>query len=164
MTQVWHPRLLTRQQMEERRLAAAPLLTDLTLSSAVLARQFGVAPSAIRAWRQRLQQGDSLEATRSTGRPSFLTDVQVAEVIDMIRAGPDVQRFPDGRWTSVRIRELIGCTYGIWYDHDWIGKLLRRWGFSWQKVEKRPLEQRIEQMDAWLEAELPVLEKKDRGR
>ena len=162
MTEVWRPRLLTRQQMEERRLAALPFLKDQTLSSTVLARQFGVAPTAIRAWRQRLAQGDSLEATRSTGRPAFLTDEQIAELMDIIRAGPDLQQYADGRWTTARIRSLIGCTYGVWYDRDWVGKLLVRWGFSWQKVEKRPLEQRIEQIDEWLEAELPVLEKKDR--
>ena len=148
--------------MEERRLAALPFLKDQTLSSTVLARQFGVAPTAIRAWRQRLAQGDSLEATRSTGRPAFLTDEQIAELMDIIRAGPDLQQYADGRWTTARIRSLIGCTYGVWYDRDWVGKLLVRWGFSWQKVEKRPLEQRIEQIDEWLEAELPALEKKDR--
>ncbi|WP_291425493.1 winged helix-turn-helix domain-containing protein [Deinococcus sp.] len=162
MTEVWRPRLLTRQQMEERRFAALPFLRDRTLSSTVLARQFGVAPTAIRAWRQRLAQGDSLEATRSTGRPAFLTDEQVAELMDIIRAGPDPQQYDDGRWTTARIRDLIGRKYGVWYDRDWVGKLLVRWGFSWQKAEKRPLEQKTEQIDEWLEAELPVLEKKDR--
>lgn len=148
--------------MEERRLAALPFLHDRTLSSTVLARQFGVAPTAIRAWRKRLSQGDTLEATRSTGRPAFLADEQIAELIDIIRAGPDLAQYPDGRWTTARIRELIGLQYGVWYDRDWVGKLLVRWGFSWQKAEKRALEQNTEQIEAWLEAELPVLEKKDR--
>uniref|UniRef100_UPI0025BF80B3 winged helix-turn-helix domain-containing protein n=1 Tax=Deinococcus sp. TaxID=47478 RepID=UPI0025BF80B3 len=163
MSEVWKPRLLTRQQMEERRLAALPFLTDSTLSSTVLAQRFGVAPTAIRHWRQRLQHGESLEATRSTGRPTFLTDEQVAELMDIIRAGPDLQQYPDGRWTTARIRDLIGGKYGVWYHRDWVGKLLVRWGFSWQKTEKRPLEQKTDQIEAWLEAELPVLEKKDRG-
>ncbi|MFC3859990.1 winged helix-turn-helix domain-containing protein [Deinococcus antarcticus] len=79
-----------------------------------------------------------------------------------MRAGPDLERYPDGRWTTARIREYIGVKYGVWYDPDWLGTLLRRWGFSWQKAEKRPLERKIEQLDAWLEAELPALEKKDR--
>nr|WP_135230842.1 winged helix-turn-helix domain-containing protein [Deinococcus fonticola] len=164
MVEVWRPKLLTRQQMEERRLAALPFLSDMTLSSTVLAQRFGVAPTAIRSWRQRLQKGESLEATRSTGRPSFLTDAQIAELIDLIQAGPDPQQFPEGRWTTARIRDLIGVKYGVWYDRDWVGKLLVRWGFSWQKAEKRPLEQNAEQVEKWLEAELPALEKKDRGR
>ena len=162
MSEVWRPKRLTRQQMEERRLAALPYLADLCLSSTTLARRFGVASSAIRDWRQRLQRGESLEASRSTGRPRFLTDHQTAEVIDTIRAGPDLERYPDGRWTTARIREHIGVKYGVWYDPDWLGTLLRRWGFSWQKAEKRPLERKVEQLDAWLEAELPALEKKDR--
>ena len=135
---------------------------DEALSSTVLARQFGVAPTAIRAWRQRLARGESLDATRSTGRPAFLTDEQIAELIDIIRAGPDPEQYADGRWTTARIRELIGLKYGVWYARDWVGKLLVRWGFSWQKAEKRPLEQKTAQIGDWLEAELPALEKKDR--
>lgn len=162
MIEVWQPKRFTRQQMEERRLAALPFLVDASLSSTTIARRFGVGSSAVRDWRRRLQRGESLEATLSTGRPAFLTDAQAAEVITMIQAGPDRQRFPDGRWTTARIRDEIGVRYGVWYDHDWLGKLLRRWGFSWQKAEKRPLERQIEQLDEWLEALLPALEKKDR--
>lgn len=148
--------------MEERRLAALPFLTDPALSSQVIAQQFGVKNSTVRTWRRRLRLGEGLEATISSGRPPLLTDAQVAEIIALIQAGPDVKRFPDGRWTTARIRDLIGCKYDVWYDHDWVGKLLRQWNFSWQKAEKKPLEQKPEQIDEWLEAELPVLEKKDR--
>ncbi|MFC3860150.1 winged helix-turn-helix domain-containing protein [Deinococcus antarcticus] len=49
------------------------------------------------------------------------------------------------------------------YNHDWIGKLLRRWGFSWQQVEKHAVERDLEKIDAWLEEELPALEKKGRS-
>lgn len=163
MSEVWRPRRLTRQQMEERRLAALPFLADRSSSSRVLAERFGVAPSVIRYWRQRLARGESFEATRATGRPSFLSDAQVAEVMELVQAGPDPHRFPDGRWTTARIREEIGLKYGVWYDQDWLGKLLKRWGFSWQKAQKRAGEQKESQVEQWLEAELPGLEKKDRG-
>ena len=163
MSEIWQPSRLTRQQMEERRLAALPLLSDRSVPSRVVAEQFGVAPSVIRYWRQRLARGESLEATRSTGRPSFLNDAQVAEIMEWIQAGPDPEQYPDGRWTTARIREQIGLRYGVWYDQDWVGKLLKRWGFSWQKAQKRALEQKESQVDQWLEAELPALEKKDRG-
>jgi transposase len=41
----------------------------------------------------------------------------VAELLDTLQLGPDLQRFPDGRWTAVRVREVIGQQYGVWYDH-----------------------------------------------
>ena len=160
MLQTWHPSRLTRQQLEERRLAIQPLLPDTTHTTASLAENFGVKASTVRVWRRRLRLRGSLEATPTPGRPTKLNDAQVAELLDTLQLGPDPQRFPDGRWTTVRVREVIGQQYGVWYDHDWVGKLLHRWGFSWQKPEKRALEQDAERIDAWLEAELPALEQK----
>ena len=60
MSEIWQPSRLTRQQMEERRLAALPLLSDRSVPSRVIAERFGVAPSVIRYWRQRLARGESL--------------------------------------------------------------------------------------------------------
>ncbi|MFC6618637.1 helix-turn-helix domain-containing protein, partial [Deinococcus radiophilus] len=63
MSEVWRPSRWTRQQMEERRLAALPMLSDMTLSSKTIAQRFGVSASTVRTWRQRLRHGDTLEAT-----------------------------------------------------------------------------------------------------
>lgn len=160
MPQVWQPSRLTRQQLEERRLAIQPLLLDKTRTPASLAEEFGVKPGTIRTWWRRLQARGSLEATPTPGRPTRLTDAQVAELLETLQRGPDLERYPDGRWTTHRVREVIGLQYDVWYDHDWVGKLLHRWGFSWQKPEKRAREQSPEKIEAWLEAELPALEKK----
>ena len=160
MAQIWQPSRLTRQQLEERRLAIQPLLLDASHTTATLAEDFGVKPITIRVWRQRLRARGSLEGTIAPGRPTKLNDTQVAELLDTLQLGPDLQRFPDGRWTAVRVREVIGQQYGVWYDHHWVGKLLHRWGFSWQKPEKRAQEQDPERIEVWLEAELPVLEQK----
>lgn len=160
MSPVWQPSQFTRQQMEERRLAAEPLLKDSNHTSVSIAEHFGVKPSTVRVWRKRLREEGSLQATPTPGRPAALNDAQVAELIEDLQKGPDPQRYPDGRFTTARVREHIGLKFGIWYDHDWVGKLLHRWGFSWQKAEKRPLEQKQKDIDAWLEKELPALEKK----
>ena len=146
--------------MEERRLAIQRFLLDTSRTPASLAEEFGVKPGTIRTWRLRLQARGSLEATLTTGRPTRLTDAQVAGLLETLQRGPDLQRFPDGRWTTPRVREVIGLQYGVWYDHDWAGKLLHRWGFSWQKPVRRAREQSPEQIEAWLEAPLPALEKK----
>ena len=70
MSEIWRPSRLTRQQKDERRLADLPFLADRSVPSRVLAQQFGVAPSVIRYWRQRLARGEPFEATRSTQRES----------------------------------------------------------------------------------------------
>lgn len=163
MPQFWQPTRLTRQQLEERRLAAQPLLNDPHWTTAALAEYFGVKSGTVRVWRARLKERGSLDATLSSGRPNFLSDVQIAQIIDLLEQGPDPEQFPDGRWTTERVRDLIGFKFDIWYDHDWIGKLLRRWGFSWQQVEKHANEQDLEKVEAWLEDELPALEKKGRS-
>lgn len=163
MPQVWQPTHLTRQQLEERRLAAQPFLADPEWSTAAIAEYFGVKTSTVRVWRVRLKERGSLEATLSSGRPNWLDDAQVAEIIDILQQGPDPECFPDGRWTTPRVRDMIGLKFDVWYDHDWIGKLLHRWGFSWQQVEKHAVEQDLKKIDAWLEEELPALEKKGRS-
>ena len=108
MPQVWQPSHLTRQQLEERRLAIQPFLLDKSRTPASLAEEFGVKPGTIRTWRRRLQARGSLEATLTTGRPTRLTDAQVAELLETLQRGPDLERFPDGRWTTHRVREVIG--------------------------------------------------------
>jgi hypothetical protein len=49
MPQTWHPSCLTRQQLEERRLAIQPLLPDTTRTTASLAENFGVKASTLGA-------------------------------------------------------------------------------------------------------------------
>ena len=105
MAQVWQPTRLTRQQLEERRLAAQPLLNDPEWSTASIAEHFGVKPGTVRVWRVRLKERGSLEATLSSGRPTRLNDAQVAEIIGVLQEAPDPERFPDWAapfvWTNL---------------------------------------------------------------
>lgn len=55
MSEIWQPSRLTRQQMEERRLAALPLLSDRSVPSRVIAERFGVAPSVMVVLQKILQ-------------------------------------------------------------------------------------------------------------
>jgi transposase len=114
----------------------------------------------VRTWRRRLRLRESLEATRATGRPLHLSDAQVADIMTVLQAGPDVARHPDQRWTCPRVRDVIGERFDVWYDVDHVRRLLHRWGFSPQKPEKRALERNEEAIQTWLDVRVPVLEKK----
>ena len=48
MSPVWHPKRLTRQQHEERRLFAQPLIKQGTLTSTEIGDLCGVSASAVR--------------------------------------------------------------------------------------------------------------------
>jgi transposase len=163
MAQSWQPSKWTRQQQEERRLYAQPYLISGELSTAQIAERAGVSASTVRTRRRRLRLRESLEATRATGRPPHLSDAQVAEIMSVLQAGPDVERYPDQRWTCPRVRDLIGERQGVWYDVDHVRRLLHRWGFSPQKPEKRALERNEEAIGTWLDVRVPVLEKKMEG-
>lgn len=164
MSPVWQPKRLTRQQQEERRLFAEPLIKQGTLTSTEIGDLCGVSASAVRNWRQRLLTQGSLEASVAPGPRRHLTDEQIAQTIDLLRAGPDPVRYQDHRWTCPRVRELIGLRFDVWYDVDHLSRLLHEWGFSLQRPRKRAVEQDQEAVVTWIETKVPALEKKSRGR
>ncbi|RJF69551.1 hypothetical protein D3875_20775 [Deinococcus cavernae] len=120
----------------------------------------GVSASAVRNWRQRLLTQGSLEASVAPGPRRHLTDEQIAQTIDLLRAGPDPVRYQDHRWTCPRVRELIGLRFDVWYDVDHLSRLLHEWGFSLQRPRKRAVEQDQEAVVTWIETKVPALEKK----
>lgn len=160
MTQVWQPAQLTRSQLEERRLFAEPYLREGTLSSAQLAELCGVASSTVRTWRQRRSEQGSLDATFAAGRPRRLTDEHISDIIILLQAAPDPQRYPDQRWTCPRVREVIGLRFDVWYHVDHLSRLLREWGFSRQKPAKRATEQDQDAVVAWIDTMVSELEHK----
>lgn len=164
MSQVWQPKRLTRQQQEERRLFAEPLIKAGKLTSTEIGDVCGVSASAVRNWRQRLLAQGSLEATVAPGPSRHLTDEQIVQTIDLLRAGPDPARYADQRWTCPRVRELIGLRFDVWYDVDHLSRLMHEWGFSLQRPGKRALEQDQDAVVNWIDKKVPVLEKKGRGR
>lgn len=164
MTLPWRPTRFSRKQLEERRLFAEPLIRERKLTTKEIAHLCGVTDSAVRQWRMRLQHGESLEATIAPGPARHLTDEQIDQAIDLIRAGPDPSLYEDGRWTCPRVRDLIGLKFDVWYDVDHLSRLLHEWGFSPQKPVKRAKEQDAEAVITWIETKVTEFEKKSGGR
>ena len=69
---------MTRQQMEERRLAGGRLLRKRRLTRSQIARRLGASRAAVSPWAKRLRSGGlhRLRARKSTGRSSKLTPQQ----------------------------------------------------------------------------------------
>ena len=121
--------LLTRDEMESRRLMAAQDL-ELGLSQSQVARKFGVSRTTASRWRRALS-GNGVEALRkrrAPGRPSRLTAAQTAVLVEIYEAGPRTAGFDTDRWTTLRFAEAIFARFSIRYDPDHVGRIMHRLG------------------------------------
>lgn len=126
---------LSREDMEYRRLQAARELANGSSQSRV-ARKFGVSRTTTSRWRRALDHKgvDGLRKRRATGRPSRLTADQKAEIVRIHSEGAEASGFPDNRWTTARLAEVIEKRFAIRYDQDHVGRLMHGLGLRKPKV------------------------------
>ena len=125
MVERWHPRRLTLAQLEERRLAAGTQL-EAGVSRPQIQKQFGVSSTTVHRWVQRLKaEGEAaLLSTVSSGRPAGLTLEQRDQMVTLLRQGVLAHHHAHDQWTTPRVRELVGSTFGLWYYRDHVQRLM----------------------------------------
>jgi len=162
MQSAWFPQQLTRQQLEERRLEAAKLIHQGEYTRSALARHFSVSLTTINTWIKRFRaEGEAgLRATISSGRPAGLKEAQKNTLIEKLRQGPRADGHQQALWTTKRVADLIGTTFGIWYHPDHVGRVLHQLGWTYQKPEKRAVERDEEAIGHWIEHTYPEIAKK----
>ena len=162
MLPVWRPQTLSRAQQEERRLYGQQFLEAGEASTQEIAQALGVARSTVRAWKKELRDHgkDALKASVAAGPRPALSDEQREVLRQKLREGPQAHGWDDARWTTKRVRDLIGHEFGVWQHRDHVRKVLRALGFSCQKPETRALERNEAAITTWVETVLPELEKK----
>ncbi|SMB97475.1 IS630 family transposase [Deinococcus hopiensis] len=160
MVQVWRPSRLSRAQLEERRLYVQQLLQDPEVTDRVIAETVGVAESTVRTWKQRLRERGSLEATRATGPRRRLTAEQLKQLQALLEAGSKAAGYKDERWTTSRVREVIGVQFEVWYHVDHVRKVLHQLGCPPQKPDPRAMERDEQAVQTWVQTVRPELEKK----
>src|SRR5512133_3215050 len=130
--------LLTRDEMERRRLAAAQQLMN-GASQASIARQFGVSRTTASRWHKAISHKglECLRKRRATGRPSRLTPQQTADLIRLFEAGPREWGFESDRWTTGRLATAIQTRFGVHYDPDHVGRIMHRLGLREKMKPKR---------------------------
>jgi len=121
--------LLTRDEMESRRLMAAQDL-QRGLTQSQVARKFGVSRTTASRWHRALNRRgvESLRKRRAPGRPCRLTAQQLADVAGLYRLGPRAAGFDTDRWTTMRFAEAILARFGVRYDPDHAGRIMHRLG------------------------------------
>jgi transposase len=131
--------LLTRDEMESRRLIAAQDL-QRGLTQSQVARKFGVSRTTASRWCRALNgKGlDSLRKRRAPGRPSRLNTEQLTGVAELYRLGPRASGFETDRWTTGRFAEAIFMRFGVQYDPDHVGRIMHRLGLRERSRTRRP--------------------------
>ena len=121
--------LLSREDMETRRLAAAnELLGGLTQSK--VASKYGVSRTTASRWARALSNKgvDGLRKRRATGRPSRLRPDQLAQLREIYNEGALASGFESDRWTTSKLAKVIELKFGVHYDQDHVGRLLHKLG------------------------------------
>lgn len=129
--------LLTRDEMESRRLLAAQDL-QRGLSQSQVARKFGVSRTTASRWYRALSgRGlEGLRKRRAPGRPSRLNSEQLSIVAEIYRSGPRTAGFDSDRWTTARFAEAIQARFGVRYDPDHVGRIMHRLGLR-DRIRRR---------------------------
>src|SRR3984893_174269 len=133
--------LLTRDEMESRRLLAAQDLQE-GLSQSHVARKFGVSRTTASRWYRALNgKGlDGLRKRRAPGRPSRLNSEQLKGVAEIYQAGPHAAGFERDRWTTARFADAIHARFGVQYDPDHVGRIMHRLGLRERSRTRRRME------------------------
>lgn len=95
---------------------------------------------------------------RKQGEKRHLTPKQEKEIFFMlIDKNPDQLKLKGCLWTRDNVRDLIRRKYGIDMPIRTVGEYLKRWGLTVQRPAKREMEQKSEQVEAWLNEQYPSI-------
>ena len=93
-----------------------------------------VSVSSVKNWRRKLKQSNgelqSLARQKGSGRHAKLNDVQKQKLKDIVLDGAVAAGFPDERWTSKRVADVIRRVFHIAFAPSSVRRLLRDLGLS----------------------------------
>lgn len=147
----------------DRRRRALRLVNE-GLSLQEVARRIECAASSVMRWRdrRRKEKDGVYEVRKSPGRPTKLDARQKKRLARMLVEGARAHGYATELWTTARIAEVIDKTFGVKYDRDHIGRMLRGMGFSCQKPDRRALERDEARIARWKSEEWPRVKKTPR--
>ncbi len=157
----WQPSRLTREQMEERRLAGVRLLRTNRFTQADIAKQLGVSRAAVSQWAQQLAAGGirQLRQHKASGRPAKLTRKQQKHLLRLLKKGAQKAGFETNRWTLARIQTVIAREFGVTYHEKYLNRLLRKLDWTPQVPLPRAQERDEAAIAAWLQQDWPRIKK-----
>ena len=106
------------------------------MSRAGAAEQAGMDRQTLRDWVLRFNQAgvEGLHDRPRRGRPSFLTEGQLATFKAWVLRGPDPERDGRSSWTAKDLCRLVEDRFAVSYSENGMLRLLHELGRSWQKT------------------------------
>jgi transposase len=146
--------------LEDRRRRAIDLLSEGKTPSQV-AEIVGVVRQTVQRWKAMVREGGkrALKAKPQHVPKCRLSGEQQQELGKIIAAGASASGYSTDLWTTARIAEVIWQQFKIRYNHDHVGRLLHRLGYSCQKPSRKAREQDEQAAQAWRRREWPRIKK-----
>lgn len=95
---------------------------------------------------------------RKNGEKRHLTAAQEQEIMKLlVDYNPEQYKIKGCLWTRDSVRELIHQKYGIDMPIRTVGEYLKRWGLTVQRPAKQEMNQKPEQVEAWLKEQYPTI-------
>lgn len=122
---------------QARRLLSIAAIYD-GMSRADAARIGGMDRQTLRDWVHRFNaEGPAgLINRKAPGARPKLSEEQKAELVEMVKAGPDPEKDGVVRWRRVDLKEKLRTKYGVVYHERSVSRLLHDLGFS--HISARP--------------------------
>src|SRR5919112_1439562 len=104
-----------------------------------IAQALGITQGAVSQWVKRAHTHgpDALGRRIACGQAPRLTSEQLAQLPELLKAGPQAYGWRDQRWTCARVGLVIKRTFGVSYHPAHISRLLKRLRFSLQRPIRR---------------------------
>jgi transposase len=90
--------------------------------------------------------------------------VQLGQLGELLKAGPQAHGYATALWTTERIARLIQRQFGVRYHRDHVGRLLGQMGWSCQRPTGRARERKEEEIARWKRVEWPRIKKKPKQK
>jgi transposase len=120
-----------RARRERVRLAAAEMI-EAGAGDREIAKRLRVSRMSVNRWRRALAAGgrEALASKGAGGAKCKLTETQVAELEEVLDAGPGAAGYLDQCWTLARVAEQCWRRFGVEYTLAGMAVLLHRIGWS----------------------------------
>lgn len=160
----WKPRVLTKQQKEERRLRGHELLHK-GRTQAEVARELGVTEGAVSQWKgaAATQGKAALKARPHTGRKPSVDPKVMRRLPKLLLKGAESFGFEGEVWTLERVAAVIKKEFGQQYHPSHVSKILRKLGLTWKKPRTKPLQRDDAAIEAWVKKDWPRIKKGQPG-
>jgi transposase len=153
-----------RARRERVRLAAAEMI-EAGAGDQEIAKRFRVSRMSVNRWRRALAAGgrEALASKGAAGAKCKLTEAQVAELEEVLDAGPAAAGYLDQCWTLARVADQAWRLFEVEYTLAGMDVLLHRIGWSVQVPARRAAERDEEKIARWREDTWPVIKASSSG-